>query len=221
MAAVSDDDRKAAAEAALDLFVYAPLGFALEARGLQPRFVERGKNQVTMARMVGQFAVQQGQVEATKRLGPVQEQVETLLAGKPDALVILPNEPDALMPVAQKAMAAGIPVIDIDREFTEQGAFRSLMDEQRSRAKADAAARKHGGADASAYREVLERTGLTDFLGYSDQRADATIVGLIVAGACSTLAAGGTLFALEPRARGLALPVVRKMVRRETDTAPA
>ena len=62
----------------------------------------------------------------------------------------------------------------------DEGAFRSLMDEQRSRAKADAAARKHGGADASAYREVLERTGLTDFLGYSDQRADATIVGLIV-----------------------------------------
>ena len=46
-------------------------------------------------------------------------------------------------------------------------------------------------------------------------------VGLIVAGTCSTLAAGGTLFALEPRARGLALPVVRKMMRRETDTAPA
>ena len=55
------------------------------------------------------------------------DQVETLIAGKPDALVILPNEPDALMPVAQKAMAAGIPVIDIDREFTEQGAFRSLI----------------------------------------------------------------------------------------------
>ena len=55
------------------------------------------------------------------------DQVETLLAGKPDALVILPNEPDALMPVAQKAMAAGIPVIDVDREFTEQGAFRSLI----------------------------------------------------------------------------------------------
>jgi ribose transport system substrate-binding protein len=55
------------------------------------------------------------------------DQVETLLAGKPDALVILPNEPDALMPVAQKAMAAGIPVIDIDREFTEEGAYRSLI----------------------------------------------------------------------------------------------
>ena len=62
----------------MDLFVYAPLGFALEARGLLPKFVERGKNQVTMAKMVGQFAVQQGQVEANKRLGPVQEQVIAL-----------------------------------------------------------------------------------------------------------------------------------------------
>jgi len=55
------------------------------------------------------------------------DQVETLIAGKPDALVILPNEPDALTPVAQKAVAAGIPVIDIDREFTEEGAYRSLI----------------------------------------------------------------------------------------------
>jgi hypothetical protein len=74
------EDRKPSVEAALDLLVYAPLGFALEARGLLPKFVERGKNQVTMAKMVGQFAVQQGQVEASKRLGPVQEQVETVLA---------------------------------------------------------------------------------------------------------------------------------------------
>ena len=74
------EERKPSVEAALDLLVYAPLGFALEARGLLPKFVERGKNQVTMAKMVGQFAVQQGQVEASKRLGPVQEQVETVLA---------------------------------------------------------------------------------------------------------------------------------------------
>jgi polysaccharide transporter, PST family len=60
---------------------------------------------------------------------------------------------------------------------------------------------------------VLEATGVLD--------GAAPIVGLIVAGACSTLAAGGTLFVLEPRARGLALPAVRKMMRRGTDTAPA
>ncbi len=55
------------------------------------------------------------------------DQVETLIGSKPDALVILPNEPDALTPVAQKAMAAGIPVIDVDREFVEQGAYRALI----------------------------------------------------------------------------------------------
>jgi O-antigen/teichoic acid export membrane protein len=60
---------------------------------------------------------------------------------------------------------------------------------------------------------VLEVTGALD--------GAPPIVGLIVAGACSTLAAGSVLFALEPSARGLALPVVRKMMRRETDTAPA
>ncbi len=85
------EDRKDAVEAALDLLVYAPLGFALEARGLLPKFVERGKNQVTMAKMVGQFAVQQGQVEASKRLGPVQEQVETVLADL--GLVPRPSSP--------------------------------------------------------------------------------------------------------------------------------
>lgn len=85
------DDRKPSVEAALDLLVYAPLGFALEARGLLPRFVERGRNQVTMARMVGQFAVKQGQVEASKRLGPVQDQIETTLVDL--GIVPRPSEP--------------------------------------------------------------------------------------------------------------------------------
>lgn len=69
-------DRKQPVDAALDLLVYAPLGFALEARSLLPKMVERGRNQVSMAKVMGQFAVQQGQAEATKRLGPVQEQVK-------------------------------------------------------------------------------------------------------------------------------------------------
>jgi hypothetical protein len=68
-------DRKPPVDAALDVLLYAPLGFALEARTLLPKLVERGRNQVSMAKVMGQFAVQQGQVEATRRLGPVQEQV--------------------------------------------------------------------------------------------------------------------------------------------------
>lgn len=87
------DDRKPSVEAALDLLVYAPLGFALEARSLLPSLVERGRNQVTMAKMVGQFAVQQGQVEAAKRVGPLQEQVEGVLADL--GLVARPPAPPA------------------------------------------------------------------------------------------------------------------------------
>lgn len=66
-------DRKPPVDAAVDLLFYAPLGLALEARTLLPRFVERGRNQVGMARMVGQFAVRQGQTEVHKRLGPLEE----------------------------------------------------------------------------------------------------------------------------------------------------
>jgi len=55
------------------------------------------------------------------------DQIETLINNKPDALVILPNEGDALTPVAQKATAAGIPVVNIDREFSTPGAFRTWI----------------------------------------------------------------------------------------------
>jgi hypothetical protein len=83
-------DPKPSVEAAVELLVYAPLGFALEARSLLPGFIERGRNQVTMARMIGQFAVQQGQVEAARRLGPVQAQVEALLGD----LGLVPSRPE-------------------------------------------------------------------------------------------------------------------------------
>jgi alanyl-tRNA synthetase len=63
----------------------------------------------------------------------------------------------------------------------EQG-FRTLMAEQRARAKADAAARKTGHGDAGAYREVLDRAGGSEFLGYTDLTAESRIVGLIVDG---------------------------------------
>jgi hypothetical protein len=105
------EDRKPSVEAALDLFVYAPLGFALEARGLLPKFVERGKNQVTMAKMVGQFAVQQGQVEASRRLGPVQEQVETVLADL--GLVPRPSSTATAVPEPDPVEVVPDPVVEL------------------------------------------------------------------------------------------------------------
>jgi hypothetical protein len=63
-------DEKNPADRALELFVFAPLGLVLSARELLPELVERGRQQVngqvSMARMIGQFAVKQGTVEAEK-----------------------------------------------------------------------------------------------------------------------------------------------------------
>lgn len=72
-------DRKRPIDQALDLAVYAPLGFALEARKLLPSFVERGRAQVQMTRMIGKFAVKQGQNQAEKRLVSAQRSADTLL----------------------------------------------------------------------------------------------------------------------------------------------
>jgi hypothetical protein len=66
-------------EQALDVFVYAPIGLLFEGRSLFPQLVEKGKNQVTMARMVGQFAVQQGQAEAGKAAVKLQHQAAGVL----------------------------------------------------------------------------------------------------------------------------------------------
>ena len=55
------------------------------------------------------------------------DQIETLLGEKPDVLVVLPFEGDALTPIAQKATAAGVPVVNIDREFSTPGAYRTWI----------------------------------------------------------------------------------------------
>jgi ribose transport system substrate-binding protein len=55
------------------------------------------------------------------------DQIETLINGKPDVLVVLPMEGEALTPVALKAMEAGIQVVNVDREFSEEGAYRTFI----------------------------------------------------------------------------------------------
>jgi len=74
----------------------------------------------------------------------------------------------------------------------DEPGFRRLMAEQRARAKADAASRKHGAADASAYRAVLDSHGGTEFLGYRELVADARIVGLVAGGAATPAAGAGS-----------------------------
>ncbi|WP_029116966.1 alanine--tRNA ligase [Mycobacterium sp. URHB0044] len=62
----------------------------------------------------------------------------------------------------------------------EEG-FRGLMAEQRQRAKADAAARKHAHADLTAYRELVD-AGPTEFTGFDELSSEARILGIFVDG---------------------------------------
>jgi ribose transport system substrate-binding protein len=51
-------------------------------------------------------------------------QVETFINDKVDAIVLLPFDGAAMTPVALEAMKAGIPVINVDREFDDPNAAR-------------------------------------------------------------------------------------------------
>ncbi|ORB80498.1 alanine--tRNA ligase [Mycobacterium timonense] len=66
------------------------------------------------------------------------------------------------------------------RQVDEVG-FRELMAEQRRRAKADAAARKHAHADLTAYRELVD-AGPTEFTGFDELSSEARILGIFVDG---------------------------------------
>ncbi len=76
--------------------------------------------------------------------------------------------------------------------LVDEEGFRRLMQEQRERAKADAAAKKSGHADTAAYREVADRLGrAVDFTGYDEVVSEATVAGLVSQGAVVSAAGPG------------------------------
>jgi alanyl-tRNA synthetase len=79
---------------------------------------------------------------------------------------------------------------EADLQVDELG-FRELMAEQRSRAKADAAARKHAHADLTAYRELVD-AGPTEFTGFDELTSQARILGVFVDGKRVPVVAHGT-----------------------------
>ena len=77
--------------------------------------------------------------------------------------------------------------VDVD-----EAGFRSLMGEQRDRAKADARAKKMGRADTSAYRAVADVLGRpVEFTGYREQLSEASVVGLLLDGVSVPVARAG------------------------------
>src|SRR5690606_21488974 len=104
--------------------------------------------------------------KATKAAGA------TVLSGK-DAFTLHDTYGFPLELTLEMAAEAGLSV-------DEEG-FRTLMAEQRERAKADAAARKQAHADLSAYRELVD-AGPTEFTGFDELTSEAKILGIFVDG---------------------------------------
>ena len=108
-------EAKTPVDQALDLLVYAPLGLLFSARELIPELAQRGRqqltNQVGMARLVGQFAVKQGTVEAEKALAKAREQAMAKLG---DLMTSGNSEttPAPAEPAAEPPVVAGEPASD-------------------------------------------------------------------------------------------------------------
>jgi len=73
----------------------------------------------------------------------------------------------------------------------DEDGFRRLMAEQRQRAKADAARRKQGAVEASAYRDLAGSVGTSEFTGYTDVVSDGTVRGILAGGEVADSASEG------------------------------
>src|SRR5687768_13609545 len=95
--------------AILDVFVFAPIGFALDARELLPKLAERGRNQVALLKVVGQFAVNKGRADADRILKSKPAEPAT---ASPAAAT--PRTPPASRVRAPATAAAGLPINNYD-----------------------------------------------------------------------------------------------------------
>lgn len=103
---------------AIELLVFAPVGLAISAREALPALIERGRQQVsgqaTMAKMVGQFAVKEGQKRASRVVDDVRQQATTVidqLVGDSDQMVPRDNGSAPSAPAASPPRPAAAPPV--------------------------------------------------------------------------------------------------------------
>lgn len=125
-----EGDSRSPVEHLVDYCVYAPLGLALEARTLMPGLIDRGRAQVGVARMVGEFAVKWGSVRLEASVVDVQDQAMGLLRraglaptedrdrsaeGQDEAAASSPTPDPAVAPspVVEDQAEADVPDIDV------------------------------------------------------------------------------------------------------------
>lgn len=84
---MAEGEERNPVEQALEVLVFAPLGLVVTARTQLPEMVAKGRAQVegqlTVARFIGQFAVNQGKAEVEKRFKAYTARAEPALAPAP------------------------------------------------------------------------------------------------------------------------------------------
>jgi hypothetical protein len=98
----------------VELALYAPLGLALTARDHLPDLIARGRQQVTsqvmMARMVGQFAVKEGEKDLRKRVEGLTETLSSLgILPEPNPPAPTPTPAAATVPVPPPEVEVDVP----------------------------------------------------------------------------------------------------------------
>ncbi len=79
---------------------------------------------------------------------------------------------------------------EVGLEVDESG-FTRLMKEQRDRAKADARAKKSGHTDLSEYKKIADKSGATEFVGYTQVGTESRVNAILVDGVGTKSAQAG------------------------------
>lgn len=105
------DEKKSPIDNVVELALYAPLGLALTARDHLPDLIARGRQQVTsqvaLARMMGQYAVKEGEKDLRKRVEDVTKTLGDL------GILPEPNPPAAAAP-APGTVPTPPPEVEVD-----------------------------------------------------------------------------------------------------------
>jgi hypothetical protein len=115
-------ERKTPIEQAVDLFFYAPLGLLMNAEEIVPQLADRGRKQVLLAKMMGQYTVKKGRARAERALTRLQTVAENQARstrapspsanGEPEIAAPMPI-PEAV-PQHNGAVAATLAIPDYD-----------------------------------------------------------------------------------------------------------
>jgi hypothetical protein len=133
------DDKKTPIDSVVELALFAPLGLALTARDHLPDLIARGRqqvtSQVTLAKMMGQFAVKEGEKDLRKRVEGLSQTLSDL--------GILP-EPNPAPVAATPATAPSVPTPPPEVEVDVPGASSAATANGSSNGSANGATKDAG-----------------------------------------------------------------------------